>query len=625
MEAERPDRQSAGSPEPVQELKTSFSLLDGLLPYMQQDRAPATIVLIAVNVVVFVVMVFSGGVQTLFVPSTEFLQEWGANFGPLTFNGESWRILTACFIHIGIVHLLVNMYVLWDFGSLVERLYGTRYYLMLYFLAGLGGSCVSLLCIPTMVSAGASGAIFGVVGGVFACFYNKRKSFSKEFNNLVLRFFVMFVLLTAVMGTFTGLDNGAHFGGLAIGFLCGLFFFHERSSFWYRLRFLGVPLVGALVFGLYRVALTTPFDFDDSYAALSFSIKTASMKKDRALQEADRFIAQNPDKGLAYIVKADLFAKENNLKGALEFYNKALEKEPGLKQAYAGKAFTEMRSGDYGNAIVDATSAIDKDESEIPVYYARMMSYSALGEYEKALADCKKLIAMGGMSKADYLVDRARLYRNKGDTKEALAELDRIIDKKPDLIRALATRAYMLYQSGNRDAALSDLVRIYSVKEPATEYEYLNRAYASLIFDRDREVLRDVFALFEKHPDEKEPLTYAGILGSLAAKEAKNDKDMQVIRARLEKTASMEFWPFPIAAYVFGDIDDSKLLAMAGDNVSRLTEARAFVGYLSEIQGDRESALSNYRWVVEKGNKFFMEYDLAQVRLRMLEHPQPSN
>ncbi|HMO23360.1 MAG TPA: tetratricopeptide repeat protein, partial [Candidatus Melainabacteria bacterium] len=315
----------------------------------------------------------------------------------------------------------------------------------------------------------------------------------------------------------------------------------------------------------------------------------------------------------------------NNLKGALEFYNKALEKEPGLKQAYAGKAFTEMRSGDYDNAIVDATSAIDKDESEIPVYYARMMSYSALGEYEKALSDCKKLIDMGGMSKADYLVDRARLYRNKGDTEEALAELDRIIDRKPDLIRALATRAYMLYQSGNRDAALSDLVRIYSVKEPATEYEFLNRAYASLIFDRNREVLRDVFALFEEYPDEKEPLTYAGILGSLAAKEVKNDKDMQVIRARLEKTASIEFWPFPIAAYVFGDIDESKLLAMADDNVSRLTEARAFIGYLNEIEGDRERALSNYRWVVEKGNKFFMEYDLAQVRLKMLEHPQPSN
>ena len=284
-----------------------------------------------------------------------------------------------------------------------------------------------------------------------------------------------------------------------------------------------------------------------------------------------------------------------------------------------------MRSGDYKDAIADATIVIDKGESELPVYYARMMSYSALGEYEKALADCKKLIDMGGMSKADYLVDRARLYRNKGDTQEALAELDRIIDKKPDLIRALATRAYLLYQSGNRDAALLDLARIDSVKEPPSEYEYLNRAYASLIFDQNKDVLRDVFTLFEKYPDEKEPLTYAGILGSLAAKEVKNEKDLQVIRARLEKTASIDFWPFPIAAYVSGDLDESKLLAMAGDNVSRLTEARAFVGYLNEIEGDREKALSNYRWVVEKGNKFFMEYDLAQVRLKMLEHPDLSN
>ncbi|MCA9817972.1 MAG: rhomboid family intramembrane serine protease, partial [Cyanobacteria bacterium HKST-UBA01] len=364
MEAERPDRQSPGSPEPVQKVQAGFSLLDGLQPYMRQERAPASIVLIAINLIVFVIMAVASGEEVLFMPSTYLLQEWGANFGPLTFNGEYWRIFTSCFIHIGIAHLLINMYVLWDYGSLVERLYGTRYYLILYLLSGLGGSCVSLLFTPTMTSAGASGAIFGVVGGLFACFFNIRKRFPSEFNRLVVRFFFLFVVLTVVLGAFAKLDNGAHFGGLAIGFLSGLFFFHERSSFWYRLRFLGIPIVGILIFGIYKAALTTPFDFDDSYAALSFSIKTASMKKDRALQEADSFIASNPDKGLAYIVKADLFAKENNLKGALEFYNKALEKEPGLKQAYSGKAFTEMRSGDYKDAIADATIVIDKGESE---------------------------------------------------------------------------------------------------------------------------------------------------------------------------------------------------------------------------------------------------------------------
>lgn len=625
MEAERPDRQSAGSPEPVQELQTSFSLLDGLLPYMQQDRAPATIALIALNSIVFVIMAVGSGGEALFMPSTDLLQDWGANFGPFTFNGEPWRIFTSCFIHIGIAHLLINMYVLWDYGSLVERLYGTRYYLILYFLAGLGGSCVSLLCTPTITSAGASGAIFGVVGGLFACFFNIRKRFSSEFNRLVLRFFFVFVVLTAVLGAFARLDNGAHYGGLAIGFLSGLFFFHERSSFWYRLRLLGIPLVGALVFGLYSLALTTPFDFDGSYRLVADKLDRASIKAEKALLEADRYIRESPDQALGYVLKAEIYESENNFAAAIDFYNKALEKDPLFRQAYTGKAFVEMRSTDFENAIVDATKAIELKENRDVVYYTRMTAYSALGEYEKAMTDCNKLIAMRSPRRIDYMVDRSLLYLNMGDSENALAELDRIIKDKPEAIRPLVFRSYFLFQLGNREAALADLVRTYSVEKPVSEFEYLNRAYASLIFGRDKEVLDDVFAFFETYPNKKEVKNYIGVVGLLAARRLKDEKAFQAIRTRLGNNASMDFWPYPVTAYIIGDIDETKVLEYAGSNFSRLTDARTVIGFSKEADGDVEGAQRDYLWVVENGNKFFLEYQLANIRLRMLEHPQPSN
>ncbi|MEZ4491210.1 MAG: rhomboid family intramembrane serine protease [Cyanobacteriota/Melainabacteria group bacterium] len=625
MEAERPDRQSPGSPEPVQKVQAGFSLLDGLQPYMRQERAPASIVLIAINLIVFVIMAVASGEEVLFMPSTYLLQEWGANFGPLTFNGEYWRIFTSCFIHIGIAHLLINMYVLWDYGSLVERLYGTRYYLILYLLSGLGGSCVSLLFTPTMTSAGASGAIFGVVGGLFACFFNIRKRFPSEFNRLVVRFFFLFVVLTVVLGAFAKLDNGAHFGGLAIGFLSGLFFFHERSSFWYRLRFLGIPIVGILIFGIYKVALTTPFDFDGSYRLVAAKLDKASIKAERALRRAERYISENPDQALGYVLKADIYESENNFADAIDFYNKALEKDPLFRQAYTGKAFVEMRSTDFESAIVDATRSIELKENRDVVFYTRMTAYSALGEYEKAMKDCDKLIAMRSPRRTDYMVDRSLLFMNMGDSGKALAELDKIVKNNPEAIKPLTFRAYFLYQLGDREAAIADLNRTYSVKKPASEFEYLNRIYASLIFGRDREALTNAYELFENFPDKKEANSYGVIVGLLAAKKLKDDKAFQTIRNRLGNTASIDFWPNPVAAYIIGDIDEKKVLEYAGSNFSRLTEARAYNGFLKESDGDIEGAQKDYDWVVEKGNKFFFEYQLANIRLKMLEHPDLSN
>ena len=73
------------------------------------------------------------------------------------------------------------------------------------------------------------------------------------------------------------------------------------------------------------------------------------------------------------------------------------------------------------------------------------------------------------------------------------------------------------------------------------------------------------------------------------------------------------------------DIDEKKVLEYAGSNFSRLTEARAYNGFLKESDGDIEGAQKDYDWVVEKGNKFFFEYQLANIRLKMLEHPDLSN
>ncbi|MCH5686962.1 rhomboid family intramembrane serine protease [Niabella sp. W65] len=97
-------------------------------------------------------------------PEGETLVRWGANFKPATLDGQWWRLLTNCFIHIGILHLLLNMYALMYIGSLLEPYLGKARFLTSYLLTGIAASITSLWWHDLTISAGASGAIFGMYG-----------------------------------------------------------------------------------------------------------------------------------------------------------------------------------------------------------------------------------------------------------------------------------------------------------------------------------------------------------------------------------------------------------------------------------------------------------------------------
>lgn len=121
-----------------------------------------TPIIVILNILIFAVMAISG--VHLFMPSTESLLLWGANFRPMTLEDEWWRLFTSTFIHIGIFHLLMNMYALVYIGLLLEPYLGKARFLSAYLIAGIAGSVASLFWNELTVSAGASGAIFGIYG-----------------------------------------------------------------------------------------------------------------------------------------------------------------------------------------------------------------------------------------------------------------------------------------------------------------------------------------------------------------------------------------------------------------------------------------------------------------------------
>jgi membrane associated rhomboid family serine protease len=190
--------------------------------------------LIALNVVMFVVVAVSS--RTILAPAPAVVVRWGGDFGPLTTHGQWWRLLTAAFLHFGLLHLLMNVIILWQIGALTERLFGHVGFSVVYLLAAVGGSVASLFWHPMSVSAGASGAVFGLYGALGGFLLMQRGSMPVRVLTTLANGAALFVGLNLVAGlvwnarlelTTTSalpqntIDLAAHLGGLAAGFLAG--------------------------------------------------------------------------------------------------------------------------------------------------------------------------------------------------------------------------------------------------------------------------------------------------------------------------------------------------------------------------------------------------------------------
>lgn len=193
---------------------------------------PVTRLLVAINCLVFLAMVLIGGAD-FSSPGAEVVVRWGSNFGPFTIGGQWWRLFTCMFLHFGILHLAVNMWSLYQTGELVEGLFGRLHFLVLYVAAGLAGSLASLLWNPQVNSAGASGAVFGVIGGLLAFMIDPRHGVPRSVMRDVRRNILLVVVLNLGFGfSQRGIDNAAHLGGLAGGVLAGLMLARPLDRDW---------------------------------------------------------------------------------------------------------------------------------------------------------------------------------------------------------------------------------------------------------------------------------------------------------------------------------------------------------------------------------------------------------
>ncbi len=184
-------------------------------------QARVTPTIIGMNIAVFLLLVAAGAgfSQTSGVVELRF----GSDYGPLTWNGQLWRLITAAFIHFGVVHIAFNMYALYNGGVITERLYGSARFAVIYLLAALSGNVVSGWWDPSRNSAGASGAVFGVFGALLVFAWRRHADIPRDILKSVRSGALSLCIYSLAMGfVMPYVDNAAHIGGLLGGAVAGL-------------------------------------------------------------------------------------------------------------------------------------------------------------------------------------------------------------------------------------------------------------------------------------------------------------------------------------------------------------------------------------------------------------------
>ena len=190
------------------------------LLFTRVPRADVTVALVAINILVFIGLA-ALSLSPLQIPS-ELLIRAGGNFAQRVQDGEIWRLLTALFLHGGLLHVALNMFALYQAGQVVERLFGRIGFAVVYLGAGLLGNLASLWWRQGAVSIGASGAIFGVYGALLAYLTIQRGSVPVEVFREMRSGTLGFLGYSLFAGfAIAGIDNAAHLGGLLGGLILG--------------------------------------------------------------------------------------------------------------------------------------------------------------------------------------------------------------------------------------------------------------------------------------------------------------------------------------------------------------------------------------------------------------------
>jgi len=313
-------------------------------------------------------------------PTTAQLLPWGANWGPLSLANQPWRMLASNYIHVGILHIALNMWCLWNLGLLAERIFDGWAYVLIYTVCGIAGSLAGLALHPFVTAAGASGAIFGLAGALIAALYLGHLGIPRQALRGTIKSLVMFAVYNLAFGAaIPGIDNSAHIGGLVAGLALGAVLARHLAQ---------PPAARAAwqqkVFALAVVALLAGF---------------------LVVQRTNGYVVPL-EKGLQAF-------KAGQLDDAARWIEQAVAKKPNNRQALFLLSSTYMRKQEFSKAIPILEREVQLDPSNEDVQLDLGVAHFELGEFDQAIPYLQKAIDLNPKDDDAQKALREALFQKK--------------------------------------------------------------------------------------------------------------------------------------------------------------------------------------------------------------------
>lgn len=353
-----------------------------------------TVGLIAVNVLVFLLM--AAGAHQLLRFDGGLVLRWGGNYGPLTMAGQWWRLITAMFVHIGLVHLLINMWCLYELGLMTESICGHASMLLAYGLTGVAGGIASLARNPTIVSAGASGAIFGLAGVLIAMLLLGKVPVPRRDLWIALASLIAFSGYNLSYGFLKGgIDNGAHLGGLISGLLMGVALSpaaRRQDRQWRE----------GLVYGVALIVLAGGYAAVKQARGAVVAIAAArqavgSGDPDTAIRRLQALPGTNNNPS-ALALLGTAYAQKKQFPQAEQCYRRALQLDPRNFAARSGLGALLTDSGRYQDAAKELQKAARLNPGMEGIWLQLGAVLQKLGRHAEAISAFQNAVALNPRS-----------------------------------------------------------------------------------------------------------------------------------------------------------------------------------------------------------------------------------
>jgi membrane associated rhomboid family serine protease/Flp pilus assembly protein TadD len=431
---------NVGTPSSVAATPSSAAeLADGSHPADKStSKQPVvTYTMIVVCVLVYAVM---AGLHLAHrqIGSEPLLLQWGANFGPLTIGGQWWRLLSSIFVHLGLIHLAVNMWCLWDLGSFAEGIYGRAVFLAIYLVSGVIGAIFSLAWRPFSIEAGASGAIFGVAGALIASFLLGHLPFPRRTAKAALLGVIIFAGYNLFVGFVgNGAGNAAHIGGFLSGLLIAGLLARTSARSAVVAGLLGIVVgCGVLAYG-------------DAYVVPAERGRTALERgqTDVAIAALQESVRKKPTFAEGYSLLGQAYLRKQQFADAEAAYRRSLSIQPKdnavryqlgmalIAQHRASEAmdiFTQMAKSDPKNAT--AQTAIGT-------------AAEMLGDYPRAMEAFRRATELDPRN-AEVFSNLGLVALQTNQLDEAVSAFSKALQLQPDNPRTLLSLAVVYKAKG---------------------------------------------------------------------------------------------------------------------------------------------------------------------------------